>query len=187
MQITLVTPNIELLPSYIEAIGEGKYCNMALGGFADDSAETITAAPDDYIRRITGTSKRTVRLPDGSEFTIHDHELFWITDGTRFMGTVSIRYAGDKELIELVAGHVGMAIRPSLLNQGYGVKAAREAWVLIKQKMQDKGVRHIIATCSPSNRASKRLIEHNGGRLIHECEDIHGMGANLTYQIDVED
>ncbi|HEY9776175.1 MAG TPA: GNAT family N-acetyltransferase [Planktothrix sp.] len=185
MKISLVTPNSELLPSYIEAISEGKYCNMALGGFADDAVEAIERDRHGYLRKITNTCERKVRLPDGAEYTISDQELFWITDGTRFLGTVSIRYSGDAELIDLVAGHIGMAIRPSLLNQGYGVRAASEAWVQIKERMRDRGITHIIATCDPENRASKRLIEHNGGKLVQESKNLHGMGDNLTYRIEL--
>jgi predicted acetyltransferase len=159
---------------------------MALGGFADASKEVILADPEDYLRKITDTSERAVQMPDGSKFAISDHELFWITDGSRFIGTVSFRYAGDKELIELIGGHVGMAIRPSLLNRGYGVKAAEAAWHIVRQKMQERGIRSLIATCSPSNRSSKRLIEHNGGQLIDQSENIHGFGPNLTFQINLE-
>ena len=181
--ISLVKPSHKLLPSYIEAIEEGSFCNMALGCFADDSASTIRQDFDAYIRRITDPAPRAVKTKNGSEFSVTDHELLWITDGRRFIGTVSLRYSGDPEIIDDYGGHVGLAIRPSLLNKGFGVKAAQEAWKLAGKLVQDKGLTTIRVSCSPTNSASKRLIEHNGGKLIRRDEDVHGTGPNLLYEI----
>lgn len=41
MAIQLAKPCVELLPSYLESIQEGAFCNMALG-FGDDSFAKIS-------------------------------------------------------------------------------------------------------------------------------------------------
>jgi predicted acetyltransferase len=185
MSIELVKPCKSILPSYLEAVEEGVYCNMALGAFADESVEEISREPDEYLKRINDSSPRVVELPDGSEYTVFDHELYWLVDGERYLGSVSLRYAGDRELIEEFGGHIGVAIRPGLLNKGYGVRAAALAWQLAGAFFRERGINSIYVTCNPSNSASKRLIEHNGGKLVQEKKDAFGSGPSLIYVIDL--
>lgn len=184
--ISLVKPSQELLPSYIEAIEEGTFCNMALGGFGDDPAATIRSDGQGYLNTITDRAPRVVRTKGGAEYPVQDHELFWITDGRRFIGTVSLRYAGDPEIIDNFGGHLGLAIRPALLNKGYGVKAAQQAWALAEMLIKEKGLTKVLVSCSPTNTASRRLIEHNGGKLLRRDEDAHGTGPNLLFEIDLQ-
>jgi predicted acetyltransferase len=184
--ITLIKPSASLLDSYLEALAEGSFCNMALGGFADDPRADIVRDPEQYLRKINDSSPRALDLPDGSRFTITDHELLWITDSKRFLGTVSLRYAGDRELLEDYGGHVGLAIRPSLLQKGYGVLAAQAAWQSAAARLASRGnLRAIRATCHPDNRPSKRLIEHMGGHLVGSQENAYGTGPNLIYEIEL--
>jgi predicted acetyltransferase len=183
--ITLVEPCLALIPSYVEATREGVFCNMALGGFADEPAETIEKDPEAYLRSIIDTAPRVVKTNNGAEFIFTDHELLWITDGQRFIGTVSLRYAGDAAILDDYGGHIGLAIRPSLLNKGFGVKAAQEAWKLAGKLVREKGLSKIRVSCNPDNTPSKRLIEHNGGKLVRRDEDAHGTGPNLLYEIEL--
>jgi len=183
--IKLVKPCQEILPSYLEALTEGKYCNMALGAFADESADEISADADLYLNRINDSSPRTVQLPDGSEFTVVEHELYWLVDDERYLGSVSLRYSGDREVIEEFGGHIGVAIRPGLLNRGYGVRAAALAWKVAGEFFRNRGISKIFVTCNPDNSASKRLIEHNGGKLLKEVSDCFGTGPSLIYTIEL--
>lgn len=179
MAIQLVKPNAELLPSYLEAIQEAPYCNMALA-FGDDSHAEILKDQDGYLNKISMPSPWKVTLPDGAVFTITDHALYWITDGKRFIGSLPFRFAGDAELFENYCGHVGLAIRPSLLNIGYGVKAIS----LAADIAREKDFKYLLVTCDPNNSASKRLIEHSGGKIYRSNESFHGTGKNLIYKID---
>ena len=186
MPIELVRPSKNILPSYLEALGEGAFCNMALGAFADESADEISKDPDEYIRRINDESPRKVAMPDGSEFVVAEHALLWLVDGERYLGSVSLRFSGDREVIEEFGGHIGVAIRPALLNRGYGVKAAALAWQLAGAYFLERGIKRILVTCNPTNSASRRLIEHNGGRLVKEKPDAFGTGPSLIFEIDLK-
>ena len=186
MPIELVKPSAKVLPSYLEALAEGDFCNMALGAFADESPEEISKNPEEYIRRVNDSSPRVVQLPDGSEYCVTDHELYWLVDGDRYLGSVSLRYAGDRELIEEFGGHVGIAIRPALLNKGYGVRASALALQLTAPLFKARGIESIFVTCNPNNSPSKRLIEHNGGKLAKEKSDAFGTGPSLIYVIDLK-
>jgi len=179
MNLIAQKPSLQLLPSYLEAIQEGHYRNMALG-FGDDSFEQIVQDPDAYLTKIQDPVSWKVKLPDGSAFDVTDHALFWITDGARFIGSLPFRFACDVELLENYCGHVGLAIRPSLLNIGYGVKALN----LAREIARSKKLEFILATCDPNNSASKRLIEHSGGTLYRSNSDFHGSGPNLIYRIE---
>lgn len=185
MPIELVRPSRNILPSYLEALGEGTICNMALGAFADETAEEISKAPDEYIKRINVESPRKVAMPDGSEFTVTEHALLWLVDGERYLGSVSLRFSGDREVIEEFGGHIGVAIRPALLNRGYGVKAAALAWQLAGGYFLERGISKILVTCNPTNSASRRLIVHNGGRLVRERANAFGTGPSLIFEIDL--
>ena len=185
MPIELVKPCMAILPSYLEALDEGAYCNMALGAFADESMEEISNDPDEYIRRINDESPRRVALPDGSEYTVAEHALLWLVDGERYLGSVSLRFSGDREVIEEFGGHIGVAIRPGLLNRGYGVRAAALAWQLAGAYFLERGINPIFVSCNPNNSASKRLIEHNGGKLVKEKSDAFGTGPSLIFFIDL--
>jgi len=186
MPLELIKPNQKVLPSYLEALNEGDFCNMALGAFADESVEEIEKAPEEYLRRVNDMSPRTVLMPDGSEFSVFAHELYWLVDGNRYLGSVSLRYAGDREIIEEFGGHVGIAIRPSLLNRGYGVRASTLALKLSTSLFKERGIRSIFVTCNPDNAPSKRLIEHSGGKLVKEKADAFGTGPSLIYAIELE-
>ncbi|HEY9756558.1 MAG TPA: GNAT family N-acetyltransferase [Oculatellaceae cyanobacterium] len=183
MAIVLSKPSLELLPSYLEALAEGSFCNMALGDFGDESVEKISEDPSGYIARITDPAPRKVKVPNGSVYELRNHELWWLHDGLRFLGTVSLRFAGDREVIEEYGGHVGLAIRPALLNKGYGVRAAQLAWKLVAETAISHGLRAILVTCNPDNAPSRRLIEHNGGKLVKRLEDALGTGPSLLYEI----
>jgi predicted acetyltransferase len=182
MAIHLVKPSIELLPSYLEAVQEGKYCNMALG-FGDDALSEIMKDKDAYVQKLNSPVPFKFKLPDGSEFEITDHELYWITDGKRFIGSVPLRFAGDADFIENFCGHTGMAIRPSLINRGYGVKALMHAFELGGGIAKAKGLDYILASCDKKNTASMRLIEHAGGKLFRSHDGFCGAEPNLIYQI----
>jgi predicted acetyltransferase len=181
MAIHLVKPNTKLLPSYLEAIQEGKYCNMAVG-FGDDTLSEIMEDTDSYLRKVADPAPWKAKLPNGSEFAITEHVLYWITDGNRFIGSLPLRYAGDLEVIENYCGHIGMAIRPSLLNRGYGVRALVEASELGRAIAKEKGFIALLATCDQNNTASRRLIEHAGGKFLRTTDDFNGSGPLFIYQ-----
>ncbi len=181
MGLTLVKPSIDLIPSYLEALAEGVFIGMQLG-FGDMPVEEIRANPEKYVQTVTNKAPFSYNL-NGKTYWIRDHELLWITDGERFLGTVALRYEGDAELLEEFAGHIGMAIRPALLNRGYGPRAVMQAFEGIVSSFSSRGFKVIYATCDKGNDASARLIEHFGGQLAAEYDDLYGMGPSKRYKL----
>ena len=183
MTLTIEKPSMKYVPSFIDALREGAFTHMALGGFGNTTAEEVTRDPQAYLDLITSPAPRAVKTPNGREFTLNDHEIFWITDGKdRFLGGISLRYDADNDLINKYCGHAGMGVRASLLNKGYGIKAIEHAWEFGMQRAKEKNLPALLASCAPGNRASQRLIQHFGGQLV-ETGDPFGWGPAELYTI----
>jgi predicted acetyltransferase len=179
--ISLKKPSRELLPSFLEALREGPFIAMQLG-FGDCPADEIERDAAAYLALINSPSPFSITL-NGRDYTVTDHELLWIADESRFLGTVALRYRGDNDILQHYAGHIGMAVRPALLNKGYGPRAIQALGQEIIERMRQRGIDAIFATCSPDNAPSRRLIEHFGGLLLERSEDVLGTGPSLRYRI----
>ncbi len=177
----LVAPNPDLLPSYLEAVEEG-FKNMQLG-FGNDSVEIIKEDPVAYISKLNTAPEFSFKLNNGKELKITNHEICWITNGHEFIGSLVLRYKGDKELLERYAGYRGLAIRPSLRGKGYGKKVWQDTLEVVVEKFKSRGFDNILITCDIDNPASSHLIEINGGKLIERCDDVLGQGPNLIYSL----
>ncbi|MFB9329432.1 GNAT family N-acetyltransferase [Paenibacillus aurantiacus] len=58
-------------------------------------------------------------------------------------------------------GHIGYVIRPSLRGMGYG----KLMLGLLVQEASKLGIEDALLTCNADNWASRKIIEHNDGRL----------------------
>jgi predicted acetyltransferase len=182
--LSIVKPDMTTLSSYLEALEEGPFCNMALG-FGDVPLPAIMADREGYLHALNHPASFYFNLPDGSQFQITDHELYWIADGTRYIGSLAMRYKGDAEMVENFCGHIGMAIRPALLQRGYGVKALVNIFALGGEIVKEKGLQFLLTSCDAANKPSMRLIEHAGGKLWRSHDSFHGTPANLIYKFDL--
>ena len=180
--LELTRPTASLLSSYIEALQEGSYSNMQLG-FGNMPPEEIERDRRAYLSLITGSAPYDVKLAGGL-YEVIRHELLWIVDGDRFLGSIALRYAGAPEILEIYAGHIGMAIRPALLNRGYGPRTVLRLRGTLVDRLRVNGLEWAYATCHPENAASRRLIEFSGGVLMERTEDAFGKGPSLRFRID---
>ena len=185
MALTLVKPAINLIPSYLEALREGNFVTMQ-PGFGNDAPEDIERDPAAYLAKVNAPAPFTFKFKNGREARVTEHELLWITDGPRFLGTVALRYRGDPEMLDVYAGHIGLAIRPALLNRGYGPRAIGNLRDELAKRAAEHGLDFVYATCNVDNRASARLIEFFGGILEEKTEDTFGHGPNMRYKIMVD-
>lgn len=156
-------------------------------GHGDWPKEKILTDPAAYLRLLNDPAPFSITR-NNLEYTVTDHELLWITYGqtNEFLGTIAMRYAGNEELIDLYAGHIGMAIRPRLLNLGYGIKAIKSCVTEIKSRAGQKGLKTIIATCNENNRSSSRLMQHFGFQFDSRYEDKLFGGYGLRYKLETD-
>ncbi len=96
--------------------------------------------------------------------------VYWIIDGEKFIGRISIRHRLNEALMH-IGGHVGYSIRPSERHKGYGSIALG----LVLPKVHELGIEKALLTCLKTNEASRRIIEKNGGIFENEVTNDEGL------------
>lgn len=143
-----------------------------------EAAREPFAFPEDfsaYVKRLRDESEGR-GLPNGYV----PCDTFWLVcrDGS-IVGESSLRHRLTPAL-EDCGGHIGYAVRPSARRKGYGTRLL----ALTLQKAEELGLRRVLITCAPTNAASARIIEKNGGRLA--SEDLNRQGRpTLRFWIDL--
>jgi predicted acetyltransferase len=169
--LELIRPNISYKKSFLEAVKELERCD----GFKYPSDVGITEVTfDKYIADFDDQS-RGINLPDG----FVPASLFWLVDGNKFIGRVSLRHELNDNLFQF-GGHIGYLIRPSERRKGFGKEALR----LGLKKAKDLGIDKVLLTCEETNEGSKKIILSNGGVLDNEIT-FGGSPSKLRYWIQV--
>jgi predicted acetyltransferase len=63
--------------------------------------------------------------------------------------------------LRIIGGHIGYCIRPSVRGKGYGSILLGE----MLKKAAEKKIPRALVTCLETNTASRKVAEHNGGKL----------------------
>ena len=104
----------------------------------------------DYINNVEGWKQGVGNLVPATY-------LVAVVDG-EIIGRVSIRHQLN-DFPKLYGGHVGYAVVPSKRKKGYATEILRQALALCA----DLGLKKIMISCDVGNKASKKVIERNGG------------------------
>ncbi len=185
MPLKFVKPSLEFMPSFIDTLKEGNFSHMALNNFGDKPAEEVESDPQAYLDYLNDKSPRNVNTPDGKTHTFKDHYIIWtIDENNRFIAGISFRF-DDNELINKYCGHFGMSVRPSLLNKGYGVKAALGMVEFAINEARKRDLTKLLASANIDNSASWRLLEHLNGKLILEHAPYKEWGKVKLYELDI--
>ncbi|HST63603.1 MAG TPA: GNAT family N-acetyltransferase [Mycobacteriales bacterium] len=83
----------------------------------------------------------------------------WYVAGATYVGTVVIRRELTPELAR-VGGHIGYHVVPSHRRRGNAGRMLAGALVFCAHF----GLRQVLLTCAPTNEASRKVIEANGGQ-----------------------
>jgi predicted acetyltransferase len=103
---------------------------------------------------------------------------FWLVEGARFLGQLSIRHRLTPWL-ERMGGHIGYSIRPSVRGRGYGRLILR----LALPEARRLGINPALVTCDATNIASRKIIEGNGGILANAEDPGNGQPPKLRYWV----
>lgn len=83
----------------------------------------------------------------------------WYVDGSEYLGMVVIRLELTPELAR-VGGHLGYHVVPSFRRRGHAGRMLADALIYCAHF----GLRRVLLTCEPTNVASRKVIEANGGQ-----------------------
>lgn len=180
-RLRLLEPSVALLPEYAAALARGWSPNNV----RDVSAEQLEAIGRDAEAFIASQLSQagSVKLPDGSTIPKLPNRVRWIWDDDGFAGQIGLRWqAGTDALPDYVLGHIGYAVVPWKRGRGYATRALG----LMLVEAREVGLRRVEITTDRDNRASRRVIEGNVGRLAGEIvKPRFGPEPKLLYVIDL--
>ena len=157
--LCLVEPTLDGLTTYADALRTG-WSPSSTRDVSGEELAAIAADPAQALRLITKTGGG--RRPDGSKAVWLPGRVFWISDGT-FCGTINLRHLpGTEALPPEVHGHIGYSVVPWKRGRGYAKEALR---LLLPIAARVTGLPRVSLTCDTENRASRAVIEANGGIL----------------------
>ena len=181
----LVTPSVMYLEAYRAALETGWSPNNIRPEAAAEELQAIAQDPDAFVASLDDPDARgaDIQLPDGSFVKRLPSFRRWIWDDG-FCGSIELRWQhGTNALPPTCLGHIGYAVVPWRRREGL----ATAALAALLPEARHVGLTGVDLTVDPSNIASIRVIEANGGRLVTRREKLsaHGDGQELLYRIEL--
>ncbi len=173
----LVLPSVKYKESFIEAVKEflaSPVQNVRSQRYAHmPSVEELEHDFPNYVQSLHDRS-RGIGLIEGYVPATD----FWLVDGEKYIGCVSIRHRLTEHLLHQ-GGHIGYDIRPSERGKGLGTLLLS----LALPEAKKLGIDGVLVTCDSLNDASRKIIEKNGGEFENEVLAKDGSGTKLRYWI----
>lgn len=150
MKLQLIRPTLEYYSSYMAMIEEMR-----------QNSETVWApylpkeneSPESFIAR-------SLKRETDPEVPYVPETIYWALADQQIVGRISLRHFLDENLAEM-GGHIGFEVRPSARQKGY----AKEMLKLVLETELAQQIGRLLLTCAPSNLASNKTIQANGGVL----------------------
>jgi predicted acetyltransferase len=183
----LVWPAREYLPGYIDALDRGWSPDNLRAEATQEELRRIAADPDGFLASLVDWegAGAPIALPDGTTVARLPGYRKWIWDG-EFCGSASFRWQrGTEALPPHCLGHIGYAVVPWKRGRGYATRALKE----LLPDAADEGLRYVEITTHPSNIASQKVIEANGGVLVEEFTTPLALGGRpeLRYRVSLRE
>ncbi|MEL6551477.1 MAG: GNAT family N-acetyltransferase [Pseudomonadota bacterium] len=181
----LVTPAFDYLNAYRSALETGWSPRTTRPEAATEELQAISTDAHGFIASLEDREGRgaDIQLPDGRLVKRLPSFRRWMWDGT-FCGSIELRWQhGTNALPPTCLGHIGYAVVPCRRREGL----ATAALGALLPEARSVGLTAVDLTVDPTNIASVRVIETNGGQLIErrEKQSAHGGGQELLYRIDL--
>jgi predicted acetyltransferase len=148
--LVLSTPSVELVASYLQFIEEMRAHGDRIW---EGMTPTADEGPADFVARLA-RAKTAASLP------LVPSTTSWATLSGTVVGRCALRHHLTPDLAEF-GGHVGYEVRPSHRRQGVATEMLRQ--LLLTPKAREIG--RLLLTCAPTNIASNKTIQANGGQL----------------------
>jgi predicted acetyltransferase len=179
----LVWPAPPFLREYRKALARGWSPDNLRPEAAIEELARIAEDPDLFLaEQIDREAKGPpITLPDGVVVSRLPGIHKWMWDG-EFCGSIGLRWQpGTAELPPTCLGHIGYAVVPWKRRLGYATQALRD----ILPEASALGLPYVELTTDVSNRASRRVIEANGGKVVERFDKPEGYGGapSLRFRI----
>jgi len=184
--VQLVWPSEQYLPGYVAALNRGWSADTIRGEVAvREELEKIAKDPAGFLGELVDREAKggPVTLPDGSSVPRLPGYRRWLWDG-EFCGSISFRWQpGSSALPAYCLGHIGYAVVPWKQGKGCATLALRA----LLPEVKAEGLTYVELITDPSNIASQRVIQANGGVLVERFVEPaqYGNAEGLRFRIEL--
>jgi predicted acetyltransferase len=186
MELELVTPTLEHLSGYQDALQRGwSPDNVSPERTALLHLAKISEDPASFVASLTDSEAQgaPITLPDGTTRPRLPGYFLWVWDG-EFCGSFSFRWQnGTSALPDYCLGHIGYSIVPWKRQRGYATTGLR----LLLHRARERALDYVELTTEPGNLPSQKVILANGGQQIGPRRKIAAYGGSeeLLFRIDL--
>jgi predicted acetyltransferase len=181
MELKLVWPSKEYLPSYVAALERGWSPDNLRGQAAvREELDRIATDANAFLRSLVDIEAvgAPISLADGTTVPRLPGYVRWLWDG-EFCGSIGFRWQrGTEALPPTCLGHIGYAVVPWKRGRGYATRALRE----VLREAGTEGLGYVEITTSPDNVPSQRVIEANGGVFVEEFVTPIALGSKRQFR-----
>ena len=150
--IFLKFPTMEDKQEWLDYVADFKEDNPEAtpGGFKDNTIY------EDWLEKLNN-EHNNINLEEGRV----PASFYFLMNGNRILGSISIRHNLDNEMLSKFGGHIGYNVRPSERKKGYATIMLN----LGLEKCDELGLEEVMITCTEDNIGSAKTIENNCGSL----------------------
>ena len=184
----LVTPDLEKLPGYVDAVKRGWHWDNPRGTEgAHEDLDAIAHNAAAWVALLTDPEAKgpPIILPDGTRVPRLPGYRMWMWDG-EFCGSIGLRWQpGSQALPETCLGHIGYGVVPWKQGRGYATRAL----ALMLPHARGEGLDYVEITTDPENIASQKVMLANGAVFVQRFTKpaANGGGESLRFRIDLGD
>lgn len=162
----LVWPSQHYLAGYVAALERGWSPNNLRPEQGREEFEKIASDPARFLEELVDRKAKgpPIRMPDRTTVPRLPGYRRWMWDG-EFCGSIMLRWQpGTNALPPYCLGHIGYTVVPWKQRKGYATAAFKE--LLLDAAAE--GLSYVEITTNPSNVASQRVIQANGGIFVEK-------------------